>query len=74
MTSLDLFKIMKKELIWKNEFEQEGEYTDLGVVKGVQKATDIVNTLNEKNQKTNIVYFYKDLKLELYEDKGDYSL
>lgn len=74
MTKLDLFKITRREVIWKNEFEQEDEYIDLGVVKGVAKATETVNNLNAKNTRTNVAYFYKDLKLELYKDRDDYSL
>lgn len=73
MKSLELFTIIKRTTVWKNEVGGEYEYTDLGVVKTVGRATDIVNGLNENNKNIDVAYFYKDLKLDLYNGRTNFE-
>jgi len=70
MKKLELYEIIKRELVWKQNkiVEEKYEYTTLGAVKSVAEATDIVNVLNRKNKNEQITYFYKDLEFDLYEN------
>jgi hypothetical protein len=63
MGKLELFEIIKRELIWKDQTEEQYEYNSLGVVKSVGEATEIVNFLNRKAKNEQITYFYKDFRI-----------
>lgn len=72
MKKLSVFKIYKKEIVWKTDTEEECEFVDLGAVKTELEANKIVDIMNKKNQKIENSYFYKEIDLVLYKNAEEF--